>query len=187
MCKTQYGITKDDAFKILDNINMWIGNCDGKASTILAGIGIITAVVFSSDVFSRLYSIVIGSFSKSGWLLIFSVILWISIISMFAGAACFVMTLIPRLRYSYKVKSKDRPKFDSIMFYGAVGDLEFSSYKTKADKITNDKVMDDLYFQITSAAKICKTKFQYLRKGIIFFFVGLLFFVITVGVFAIVK
>jgi len=51
MCKTQYGITKDDAFKILDNINMWIGNCDGKVSTILAGIGIITAVVFSSDVF----------------------------------------------------------------------------------------------------------------------------------------
>lgn len=187
MSNSQGKLTKEDTFKILDNINMWIGNCDSKASIILAVIGIVTSVTFSSEIIRPLYSIVIDSFSKSGWCILVSILLWISIISMIAGVAFLIMTIIPSLKYSYKVKSKEKPRFDSVMFFGTVGDLEFSSYKERVKEITEEQIMDDLFFQITSAAKICKTKFLRMNRGIKCFSIGLFLFIITVGTFVVLK
>ena len=36
----------------LDRVNMWIGNCDQKASFILAIIGVVLSICFTSDLFA---------------------------------------------------------------------------------------------------------------------------------------
>ena len=42
-------LKKEDLYHILDTINMWINNCDTKASIILGIIGVVFSIVFSSD------------------------------------------------------------------------------------------------------------------------------------------
>lgn len=41
--------TRDDAYKTLETINMWINNCDTKTSVVLSGVGVVATIILSSD------------------------------------------------------------------------------------------------------------------------------------------
>lgn len=175
-------IEKDDLFHILDNVNMWIGNCDNKASTILATIGIVTSVIFSTDVFESLQVLIKADLSNGGWNCLLAVGALLSLISMLVGVFFLVLVITPSLIYTYIHKEHGRTvtsDFPSLMFYGQVAKQE-SVDKYHTDIIGADKnsVLKDLCFQIFSASKICTAKFQNLKKGLVIFFISFLLFVI---------
>ena len=47
--KKKSALTKEDAFNVLDTINMWINNCDTKVSIILGFYAAIITIALSTD------------------------------------------------------------------------------------------------------------------------------------------
>lgn len=175
--------TREDAYKTLDTINMWINNCDTKASIILGSIGVIATIFLSSD-YARIMKRVIENsvVNINFWKIIYIVILFIAIVCCGIGILYFVLCITPNIILNTKSfdaiikKNKDKDNFDSIMFYGSISLFDYKSYQEKVKiRCDNfDDVMRDLTFQIYSAACICNLKFVRLKKGIIFFLIGLI-------------
>ena len=49
MCQNKNHMTLESLEQSLDRVNAWIGNCDQKAGFLLAIIGVIITILFSSD------------------------------------------------------------------------------------------------------------------------------------------
>lgn len=175
-------LEKDDLFHILDNVNMWIENCDNKASTILATIGIVASLIFTTDAFEALTNLVKTSLSNGGWKCLWAVGALLSIVSMAVGIFYLVLVITPKLIFTYTHKDRGRTEtsdFPSLMFYGQVAKQEsVDDYKNNIGSADKEFVYKDLCFQIHSASIICTTKFQNLKKGLASFFIGLLLLVI---------
>lgn len=187
--------THDDAYKTLEIINLWINNCDTKASIILSGMGVVATIIFSSD-----YTRVIKKILETAFLNFFSnealcIFFIIALALVFIGLVFFVLTITPRIiintekskclidlfqKWEKERNNKNLQKASdnaqqSIMFYGIIALKEYSNYvkevETKADEF--DETMKDLVFQIHSAATICNSKFKKFQKGMIFCTLGI--------------
>ena len=147
--------TKDDANKALDNINMWINNCDTKVSVILGLYAVIFTIGVSTD-FLNLHKTIINSIlsNPSVGNVIFGILFLITIVAFVVGLLILIKVLIPNII----TKKDNNKKFESVTFYGSIAE-NFSEYKTfrkKVYEIKDEKqILDDLLFQVYSAAKIC--------------------------------
>lgn len=192
--------TKDDAYRTLDTINMWINNCDTKTSIVLGSIGVLSTIILSSDYAVVIKNIIENAFANfNGWNIVFVIIFIFSALSCVTGLYFFVSSITPRIilnvkrgcknkkRKSKNQKRKSKNKcqtvnnnnknqetYSSIMFYGIIALKEYSVFKTevKNKSETFDEIMEDLVFQIHSAARICNSKFKKFQKGMYFFGIG---------------
>ena len=175
-------LDKDDLFHILDNVNAWIGNCDNKASIILAAIGIVASVILSTDTFRSLTDLIKADLSNGGLNRLLAGCVLLSLVLMLVGIFFLVQVITPNLIYTYKHTEHGRTvtsDFPSLMFYGQVAKQDsVDKYHANIMGVDNNSVYKDLCFQIFSASKICTTKFQNLKKGLAFFFIGLSLFVL---------
>lgn len=200
---------RDDAYKTLDTINMWIENCDNKASIILGSIGVIASIILSSDFAKIIKDIIETSIINIGWCNgIYIFIFMSAVIICIIGLGCLISCITPRIVTNTSISDriqknicKKQHKFkntqiknnmqDSIMFYGIVALTQYEQYLEKVKPICKDydNIMIDLLFQIHSAAVICESKFKKLQKGIVCFLIGFIicFIQIIVGYYTILK
>ena len=156
---------KDDAYKTLDTVNMWINNCDTKVSVILGIYGVIISLAFSLDYISKIKAIFI-KFNQNHLFLRYPyfIVAIISVVLIFVGIYKLLKVIIPRIILGAK-KNGD---FDSIMFFGNVAKFEsYKSYCKKVGLATSESVLDDILFQIYAASKICNTKFKNQKIGLV--------------------
>lgn len=93
--------TKDDAYKTLDTINMWINNCDTKASIVLGSIGVVATILLSSDFVHPIKNIIEKVFSNSIWPnSLYSIILIAGIVLCVIGVCFFVSCITPKINLS---------------------------------------------------------------------------------------
>lgn len=195
--------SKEDAFKALDTINMWINNCDNKASIILGSIGVITSIMISSD-FAKVIKNIIKSVFMDIELckIIYFIISLIAFLICMTGVASLVVCIVPTIILNKSKSKKVQKRFlkinknkkdkqivvntqSSLMFYGIIATTEYDEFynliKSNCDNF--DNVMADLTFQIHSASVICKLKFERLKRGIILFIFGFLicFVLVIIG------
>ena len=185
MCDKKQGLTKEDANKALDNINMWINNCDTKTSIVLGFYATIITICLSTDfvdvqadIFSYFFSDI--TFIK----IIYLIIHGCSIISFVIGIVELLVVIVPRII----LKTNSKENFNSVLFYGSIAKNmpQYSDYKNKIEEITQDKkILDDLLFQIHSAALICNKKFFHQKIGLLLTTISVIIFFITtvVGMF----
>lgn len=179
--------SKEYAFKTLDIVNMWINNCDSKASIILGSIGVIFSIILSSDFTKAIKRIIENAFInidfyKIVYIIILILAISICVIGLFYLVSCIVPTIILNKSNSKKIKKRKNSKSPainspkSLMFYGIIATEEYEEYlKLVISNCDNfDTVMSDLTFQIHSASVICNSKFKKLQKGITLFSIGFL-------------
>lgn len=172
---------RDDAYKTLDTVNFWIDSCDTKASILLAFIGILLTIIFTSPVFEDIGDVFSSIFESNRCTLVCLVI--ISSILCFLGIISLLAVIVPRVIIVPQRKtSKKTSNASSFMFYGTISQIDYSSYKKQMSAMSNlrDPVMRDLLFQIHSASVICTKKITHLKFGVILFFVGFLLLGISV-------
>lgn len=152
----------------LDRINMWIGNCDQKASFLLAFLGVAATVFVTSDVVSKLKNLLvdsfiaywidnIGSFNLLRFLIAFCLV--VGLVCIFIALVYLFMCLMAKTDYS-KFKQPGM-KEKSRLFYGHIASMAYSEFCQDEDDQLND-----LSSQAYISACICDSKFKNYNKGL---------------------
>lgn len=166
----------NDAYKTLDTINMWINNCDTKASIVLGIIGVALSVIFSSDNLRIVKNLIEKIFMSGNFFYIIGLI--IIFVLCFTSILFLFLTISPKIikdENTVKTSKKQIEQNLSIMFYGEIANYTYADYleliKNKCDE-SDDVVMKDLIYQIHSASVICSKKFMRFKIGLWLFFCG---------------
>lgn len=152
----------------LDRVNMWIGNCDQKASIVLAVIGVAMTVLLTSDFVKHIRHILVEPM-KQVWPRIceaWDVWQWIMALAAFYTAVIGMISIY-QLLYVLRAKT-DLSKFhqggiieDSMYHYETVAKRNYKDF-------CKDKVefLNDLRSQVYVNSCICTSKFAHYKTGI---------------------
>lgn len=177
--------TKDSTEKMkdkLDWVNMWIGNCDQKASFLLALLGVAATVVCTSDLFIKIKEVLItplkifcqtgeGSFDFLRTLLALCLI------------ASFVAILIALILLIFCLKANiDPKKFHqdgmterSRIFFVSIAKMPYNDFIAASKEEERD-----LSTQVYINSAICTKKFNYYNKAIVWVLVAIPTFLLSV-------
>lgn len=154
----------------------WTNNCDTKASIILAFVGVLVSIAFTSEyILSRIETEIdnisfywnnkVGSFS------LLSTLMFLSLIGFFVLMALCCYFAIASLKANIKCPN------NSIIFFGKIAELSEENYIEKVNSITEEDFEKDKLIQIHTCATICNNKFKSYNKSIQYLKWGLLLFI----------
>lgn len=161
----------------LDRVNMWIGNCDQKASFLLAFLGVAATIFLTSDVVVKIKQILVDPFiaywrndvgSFSFWRLLLAVCLVVSAVCIFIALVNLLLCLMAKTDYSKFKQSGMKEK--SRLFYGHIASMTFDEFCQEDNNLLND-----LRSQTYTNACICDAKFQHYNRGLKNVFIALPF------------
>ena len=152
----------------LDMINMWIGNCDQKASFLLAFVGVAATIIITNNVIAKIKELLVvpfvtywkedvGAFSTSRF--IFAACIIISLVSTISSLVNLLLCLMAKTDYSKFMQQNMESK--SLFFYKHIASMTYSEFCLAK----NDKY-NDLRSQIYTNACICTNKFRYYKIGV---------------------
>lgn len=155
----------------LARIQMWMGNCDQKASFLLATIGILLALFLSTDAvvdsiaFVKESLILACSNCQCGFVFLWS-LASLLILGSFVCSAVSIFYLMLALRSDideekYQEAKTSKPSFT---FFGSISKRSFPFYCDNTKASTNEYI-DELKSQIYINAKICTCKFENFKTG----------------------
>lgn len=154
----------------------WTSNCDTKASIVLAFIGVLVSIAFTSEyllsaIETQVSNIIIYWRDGIGTFCIPSTMMFVSLIGfvLFMGLCCY--NAISTLNANTKCKS------NSIIFFGKIARKSEDEYIEQVNNTTDKEYESDKLSQIYTCAKICAKKFENYKKSIVHLSIGLLFFV----------
>ncbi len=152
----------------LDRINMWIGNCDQKASFLLAFLGVAATVFVTSDVVSKLKHLLVNPFiafwknnigSFCFFKFVISICLVVGLVCIFIAVVYLLMCLMAKTDYS-KFKQPGM-KEKSRLFFGHIASMTYSEFcQDEYDQL------NDLRSQAYINACICDYKFKNYNIGL---------------------
>ena len=165
----------DQMERNLDRINMWIGNCDQKASFLLAFLGVAATIFITSDVVGKIKELIvvpflsywkenIGSFNLLRFIIAISLIL--GVVCIFISLFFLLLCLMAKTDYS-KFKQPGMEK-ESLLFYKHIASMDYSKYCVSR----NDRY-NDLCSQAYTNACICTDKFNNYKRGLTLVIVAL--------------
>lgn len=179
MSDKRCALTKDDANKALDNINMWINSCDTKSSIVLGFYATIITICLSTD-FVKVQSEIITDFLKNinFWVILYIIAHFGAIFAFVIGIIELLKVIVPRII----LKTASEEKFESLLFYGSIAKNAptYEQYCKKIKKYDDEEdIIKDLLFQVHSAAMICNKKFHHQKIGLVLTTISVLIFGVT--------
>lgn len=185
MCQNKNHKSLESLEKSLDRVNAWIGNCDQKAGFLLAIIGVLVAIIFSSDFSQSIVDNIVNPYReyiKNPELNEFRLIRFIYfifiIVSIIASVVSIIFALLS-LTASIDIKKYIQQEGNSelvgnsLLFFGSISSSKYNDYKEMADV----NYEDDLKSQIFINSTICTRKFKRYNISLISFIVMLSAFV----------
>lgn len=167
-------LQQDQIEQSLDRYNHWIDNCDQKASVLLAIVGVVATLFFTSDAIKMLrhyifHPIVLAWNDPSGfdfspsrfWVLVLFIITSLLLI---VTLAYLIVIIRPNLNYTKIQEQNPGMEKKSILFYMSVAGMSYEDYKNKAVDYLND-----LRSQTYANAKIATNKFTNFQHAIFYF------------------
>ena len=151
----------------LDRVNMWIGNCDQKASFILAIIGVVLGICFTSDslvfIKSEIVSLVISAIDNSTSISLLTIFEALLLLMLFAFLIMSVFRMIFALRAKTDLKKLSQPGMESnsMLHYQTIANMTYREFCEKEVHILND-----LRSQFYVNSCICTSKFENYKKGV---------------------
>ena len=181
---------KDDIKQYADDtyeqVSSWINNCDSKASILLALVGVILSIAFTSDFhlngIEGLAKDVVSLIKREGHFcacasLCILVVLGLSIGSFVDSIRNLLLVLYARLDDS---RDRENP---SISFYRSIGAKSYDDYKNLVETISDDNFVEDKLRQVYDCSKICTNKFNFYNEGVKSMKIGLVFFAVYIFLF----
>ena len=151
----------------LDRVNMWIGNCDQKASFILAIIGVVLGICFTSDslvfIKSEIVSPVISAIDNSTSISLLTIFEALLLLMLFAFLIMSVFRMIFALRAKTDLKKLSQPGMESnsMLHYQTIANMTYREFCENEVHILND-----LRSQFYVNSCICTSKFENYKKGV---------------------
>ena len=156
---------KDYCTELHNQIIGWTSNCDTKASIVLAFIGILVSITFTSEyllvgVQTEIENIInywkngIGGFS------LLSTFMFLSLFGFVISTLLCCYYVISSLKANLECPN------DSIIFFRKIAELSKEDYIERVNSITDDEFEQDKLSQIHICAKICEEKFDFYNKSI---------------------
>ena len=188
--KTTTVNTSSDEIRRLENdlarIQMWMGNCDQKASFLLATIGILLALFLSTDAvvdsiaFVKESLILACSNCQCGFVLLW-LLASLLILAAFIGSAMSIFYLLLALRSDidndkYQEAKTVKPSFT---FFASIAKGSFRDYSDNS-KASSSEYIDELKSQVFINAKICTRKFENFKTGNTMFRITLILIFLSV-------
>lgn len=167
-----------EAKDTLETISTWINNCDTKASTILALLGIILTLVFTNDGIKLAYIIVQKAVQSKTFSDIFYLLVWgCTFLTLLYGLYSLISVLIGRI--NRKIYKQQGLTIDSRIFFGAISDnATYEEFKQKALDASEESYINDLLSQIYINSKIANQKFKNYNRGLKIAIIGFVLFII---------
>lgn len=157
----------DEMERNLDRTNMWISNCDQKASFLLALVGVVITVIFTSGVTPRIIQTLVNPFidyCKDGvgsfcfWRTMDALLLVSGLVLIFLSMSHLLLCLMAKTDYSKFQQPGMEQK--SHLFFGHIASMTYDEFcHTNVDKY------NDLRSQVYTNSVICSDKFKNYRKG----------------------
>lgn len=168
MAELKNAFTKDDAYANLERINGWISNCDTKASILFGVLGVViglTTEVFK--VFGFLKDVATGAVAASSGniaLLVFQLLLMTTYM---VATAFAVYNLVNVLKA--RLRSPIQPKMlkDSMLYFDMIANKTQEQYLDTCSTVTEEKLVEDINTQVWVNSLICKAKFKYYKRSLI--------------------
>ena len=151
----------------LDRVNMWIGNCDQKASFILAIIGVVLGICFTSDslvfIKSEIVSPVISAIDNSTSISLLTIFEALLLLMLFAFLIMSVFRMIFALRAKTDLQKLSQPGMESnsMLHYQTIANMTYREFCEKEVHILND-----LRSQFYVNSCICTSKFENYKRGV---------------------
>lgn len=167
---------KEYSIEVHNQIINWTGNCDTKASIVLAFIGVIVSIAFSSNyllsvIEEQIHNIIVYWQYNIGHFCLLPALMFISLIG-------FVLCIGTSCWYAiFSLKANIECSDESIIFFGKIAEYSKEDYIAKVNSMNDEGYESDKLAQIHICAKICHKKFKFYNKSIKRLFIGLLFFV----------
>lgn len=167
---------KDYYVEAHNQIIGWTENCDTKASIVLAFIGVLVSVVFTSEfildtIRGQIHNIITYWRDGSGTFSILSTMMFVSLLGFvtFMSLGCYYSIL--------SLKANIKCADESIIFFGRIALNTKEDYIEKVNKMTEEEFETDKLSQIHNCAVICDNKFKNYNKSMKYLSFGLLCFI----------
>lgn len=165
----------------LERVNAWIGNCDQKAGFLLAIIGVLVAILFSSDFIQSIMDIIVNPYKdyirnpeNNEFKLIRFIYSIFIVVSMTASIVSIIFALLSLTaaidikKYKRDINNSELVD-NSLIFFGSISGRKYNDFKEMADV----NYEDDLKSQIFINSTICTRKFKRYNISLIAFIVML--------------
>lgn len=157
----------DEMQRNLDCTNMWIGNCDQKASFLLALVGVVMTIIFTSGAVSKIIEVLVNPFiaywkeqvgSFCFWRALDVFFLIVGLVLAFVSMIYLLLSLMAKTDYSRFQQPGMEQK--SHLFYGHIASMTYDEFcHTDVDKY------NDLRSQVYTNSIICSDKFKNYKIG----------------------
>ena len=169
-------------------VSSWINNCDSKASILLALIGVILSIAFTSDYIlqgvERLVKDVVDLINGESTSCACASILILAVLGFSIG--CFIDSIRNLLQVLFARFDDSRDAENpSILFYRSIGAKPYAEYKQLVESFDDDQLREDKLREVYDCSKICTRKFNYYNAGIKSMKIGLVLFAVYILVFII--
>lgn len=152
------GLSNDNAYRTLENVNSWIISADNKSSILIALIGLLVGL--SSGTYRKIIDVILGGSSSA---IIFAIlILLIYLICLSVVLYNLVKVFIARLRIVGDSEDANLISFISI------SQLSRDEYIGMSKNLTNEKLNEMLLAQINVNSKIALAKMKYFNLALLF-------------------
>ena len=171
--------------KNLDRIILMIGNCDQKASYLLALVGVAATVFLVSNVVAKIKQILIEPFVLylNDGIGSFCFIRFLLAVLLIGGLICILFSLYYLLKCLTSRTDYDKYKQPgmtekSLLFFKHIAGMNYGEFC-----MTRTNRFNDLRSQTYINSKICTAKFDYYSIGLKYFIVAILLLSITFVIF----
>jgi hypothetical protein len=147
---------EEDAYRTLDRVNFWLNSFDTKASYLLAIIGIIGTILFTTGYFNTI-DLQVWCSCKSGLL---NALFLLMIISFLFSSICLIWCIKPNIKNIKPLKNEC--KKHTVLFYGSIADMKNIEEINNITKFSKDTIIDDINNQSWFCSNICIKKKKYI-------------------------
>ncbi|UVV57432.1 hypothetical protein NXW60_10775 [Bacteroides fragilis] len=173
----------EKSLKKLELVNLWISNCDTKASLILAFLGIIVTIIFTSNIGGEMINTIeykavwqVNCLSLKLFFRLFS-----SVIFCASTAFSFVqlgMTLYGRVNPNKY--NQTGVKMQSNLFWKTIQNKKFIDFESQSNSEPDNSYPNDINSQVFINSKIAQAKFRHYNLSLLSTGVALISFFIFV-------
>lgn len=179
MCQQRNHKSIESLEQSLDRINGWIGNCDQKAGFLLAILGVLIPIVFTSDISERINEILLSpykAYREMPNLYEFNAVRFVYFVLLVATIiACMISIISVLLSITANITTKEFKKMHgneqlietSFLFFGSIKKMTYAAFREMSDA----NYEDDLKSQIFVNSSICTRKFKFYNIGLYAFIV----------------
>lgn len=151
----------------LDRVNMWIGNCDQKASFILAIIGVVLSICFTSDSFkfikNDIVNPIVSALENSTSISVLTILEALLLLFIFLFLIMSIFRMIFALRAKTDLQKLSQPGMEtySMLHYQTIANMTYQEFCENEVHVLNN-----LRSQFYVNSCICTSKFENYKRGV---------------------